>query len=533
MILKKIYQITFILSIPFTTLLLCGNYNLEKLTILTLLSTLVGIFLITKIFKKLSLKNLNKKYLIFSILFSLCSIKILSKYSNTGTKCLNIFFKKYLNITIDLELTKNIICICSALSVISLIYYLIKRIIPFIKTEYKKFTKEEKVFLIILSTLGLILTTFLYSKTNAFYFPIFEKQVFIPYDIIYTTDSGGLNKVDAYTNIGAFENDLRQPLFGLFALPFSLTANFISKILYFIPNSYYTIFNTIQIILLGITLILIEKMLKLTKEQKIIFLTLMISTFPVILFSFVQEQYIISLFYLIATIYIGYFNKKEVNYCYVASVGTLLTSGIIFPFITKFNKKWFKNILKCFICFLVFAIISGQILMLPTVIEDFNSLMRFSGEDMLLIDRLNQFLYFVRSIFIAPSGQITGKIIKYYRLIKISSTSLTGIIILLTCILSFILNKKNKFAKISFLWIIFSLIILCLIGWGTKENGLILYSLYFSWAYVSLIYLLINKLIKNTKLKNTIFIILILIMLYYNTYEFTKIILFCLKYYYT
>ena len=29
------------------------------------------------------------------------------------------------------------------------------------------------------------------------------------------------------------------------------------------------------------------------------------------------------------------------------------------------------------------------------------------------------------------------------------------------------------------------------------------------------------------------FIILILIMLYYNTYEFTKIILFCLKYYYT
>lgn len=152
---------------------------------------------------------------------------------------------------------------------------------------------------------------------------------------------------------------------------------------------------------------------------------------------------------------------------------------------------------------------------------------------MLFIDRLNQFLYFVRSIFIAPSGQITGKIIKYYRLINISSTSLTGIIILLTCILSFILNKKNKFAKISFLWIIFSFIILCIIGWGTKENGLILYSLYFSWAYVSLIYLLINKLIKNTKLKNTIFIILILIMLYYNTYEFTKIILFCLKYYYT
>ena len=53
---------------------------------------------------------------------------------------------------------------------------------------------------------------------------------------------------------------------------------------------------------------------------------------------------------------------------------------------------------------------------------------------------------------------------------------------------------------------------LIILGWGTKENGLILYSLYFGWAYFVLIFQLLNNIFKNNKVFKIAFIILILLM---------------------
>ena len=38
-----------------------------------------------------------------------------------------------------------------------------------------------------------------------------------------------------------------------------------------------------------------------------------------------------------------------------------------------------------------------------------------------------------------------------------------------------------------------SIAILLLFGWGTAENGLILYSLYFGWAYFVLLFQLVER----------------------------------------
>ena len=53
---------------------------------------------------------------------------------------------------------------------------------------------------------------------------------------------------------------------------------------------------------------------------------------------------------------------------------------------------------------------------------------------------------------------------------------------------------------------------LVILGWGTKENGLILYSLYFGWAYFVLIFQLLNNIFKNNKVFKIALIILILLM---------------------
>ena len=145
-----------------------------------------------------------------------------------------------------------------------------------------------------------------------------------------------------------------------------------------------------------------------------------------------------------------------------------------------------------------------------------------------------QFLYFVQSIFIAPKSHILADTLPVaYRLDDVNFICLIGIAILILCLISFILNRKNKLALISFLWIIFSFLILCIFGWGTAENGLILYSLYFSWAYIVLIYLLIDKLIKNDKIKTILLFAIVIILLFFNIPEFLRIVKFGLTYYRT
>ena len=105
--------------------------------------------------------------------------------------------------------------------------------------------------------------------------------------------------------------------------------------------------------------------------------------------------------------------------------------------------------------------------------------------------------------------------------------NLLGIIILVLVTISFILNKKDKLSKISYYWVIFSVLLLCVVGWGTQENGLVLYSLYFSWAFIILIYNLFkwifNKLKINKYFKYCILSITVMILIF-NLYNLNEMI---------
>lgn len=532
---KKISDICFLVSSIFTSLLFCGNYELKYIKYLIILSFIFGIILRIKVIKRLEFARLDKKIFLFSCLFSLYGVGLLYRYTgnNVITYISNILTK--LNINLSSSIITFIICILSLYFIIEVIYYLCCSIFPFCKEEYYKLERSDKLFLIVLVSCYFCISSVLYFKTNIFYRPVYHQQLFIPYDVIYTSDSGSLTDLNVYMNVSAVENDIRQPLFGLFSIPFAVLSEFISSFFGFLPNFRYVIFSTIQSMLLGIAIILISRMLGLKNYEKKLFIAMMISTFSFILFSFVYEQYIIALFYLIIAIYVGFCKRKEVNYYYIGAVGTLLTSGVIFPLTSKFDglKKWILNIAKCFFTFVACMIFSGQILMIFTIDAKIKYLMRFSGNSLSFTDKLLQFIYFIKSIFIAPKSFVLENNYFYsYRIISVDFISRLGILLLLICFVSFILNRKNKFAKISFLWIIFSFLVLCLFGWGTQENGLILYSLYFFWAYVSLICLFINKVFRNKYVKIFIYFIIIFIMLYFNLFEFIKIVQFGIYHYY-
>lgn len=533
---QLVLRVLFACSLPFMTLLLLRGVNNSDdngmwLIVLSIIATfIVGILLLKFVFKNLFSK-INFGYFLISCLLGLYIARYYYYIHIYGTvRDLTLNYND-LGLPIDSVLFSRIIVVLAVFAIITLVYLVVLKAWPAIKKFYLNLSNGEQKYLKISLGITFFATMVLYYFAQGFYF-----SDYVYYDILYTSDSSSLFRGDAFFNINMDENDLRQPLFGLFALPFALVAKLCSEIFFFVPNGYAVFLTTIQILLLNVSMLMVCKLLKFDKLNIVLFILLYFCSFSTVVFSFVMEQYIIGLFYLILTIYLFYEYKKDVNYIYLGAVSTLLTSGVLFPFISRFKnwKYWLKNIFKCFIAFVVLVVIFGQLSQVFNIGDNMGKLMSFSGEKLSFVDRLMQYLAFVKSIFMAAPASfiidVNGNF-PSYRLYPVVGYSFVGIFILLLCLISVILNRKNKMAIISGLWILFSFILLCVAGWGTAENGLILYSLYFSWAFIVLLYLLIDKIIKNSKVKIFVVVAICLLLCAKNIPEYINIVEFVIEYY--
>lgn len=165
--------------------------------------------------------------------------------------------------------------------------------------------------------------------------------------------------------------------------------------------------------------------------------------------------------------------------------------------------------------------------------EQFNMYTNFVENTFFFTDFTVQQQSLGKVLKLKDGTEITGFIeVPEIQQINTTQTNIMGIIITFLIILGFILNRKDNFSQIAFVWCIFSFILLFLIGWGTSENGLILYTFYFSWAFICLIFKLIEKLLhKHKKIKATIYSMGILSMLLINFYGIYQTILFGIQYF--
>lgn len=509
-----------ILCISFPALSLFWLRNCEKGTMIL---SLIVAFILSVVIIRFLFKDFKKINILYFIISSSLAFYIMNIYYQYHL--ITPFINEYYNFSL---LNLQIISFCAIPAMIFLIYFLSYKLTPSVFNFFRSFTNTEKKFFLVFTFISFITTFLLYYFTSAFYY-----AEGIYWDIIYTSDSSGTYFFDTYFNINSPLNDpAKQPLFGIFSLPFAIIARILSQICFFLPNSYAVFLTTIQLGLIAIILIMLGRLIG--TKHKILFYSFFLCTFSFISFAFVLEQYIISLFYVILVIYSYFYSKKKINYAYLGGVGTVVTSGILLPFLSKSNdwKVWLKNSFICLFVFILIIVIFGQ---LPVIFLFFNSVIdqlnNFAGEGLTFSDKLMQYLNFVKCLFLAiPAHTLptiaAGPFHMSYYVDSIYHYSKVGILILLLCLISLIILRKNKMVIFSFLWIIFSFIILCLVGWGTAENGLNLYSLYFGWAFIILIYLLIDTLIKNDKIKQIIIILICLGLLLINIPEFINIIKF-------
>lgn len=512
---EKLLKLLIACSFPVLTLILSNRFHIINAIVGSIYSLVIAILIMFG--NNINIKVINKKYMIITTIISSYMMKYFLSFFNYTIKVISEYFK------INTDIINGIFGILALPSLVFIVYKFIEVVIPQINEFIITLTNVEKKYIRIIFSIAVILSIFTIYTTTAFTKPD-------AIDVIYTTDSADLLYKDVYFNVSHTENDIRQPLFGFFALPFSVLAKIISEFIFFVPKNfeYEFVMVILQFLTTTITTILIARLLKLEEKDKKWLYMLFSFSFPYLIFNLVLEQYCIALFYLILTIY-SFYNYEGVNYAYIGATGTLVTSGILFPLITKFRnlKQYVKDILKCLLMFISIFVISGQFSQLIGLSNRITFILGFA-KPLPLTEKFSQFFNFIQGIFFSCKGEVIGN---RYWLQQADTISAIGVILLAIMIISVIINRKESMARLSFVWVIFSILILVVVGWGTTENGLILYSLYFAWAYLCLYYLFLRKLCKNNrKIFITLLLTTILIMAFFNLKELLNIMLFAIRY---
>lgn len=354
----------------------------------------------------------------------------------------------------------------------------------------------------------IIIYTLLLAFSLCFMMAIFmHSQAFYgtehKYDVIYTGDSPVIMKQNAYLELTHQENDLRQPLFAVFASPFVGVPYLLSKLLSVSASMQAILINSIQILLLFITNFMLARMMKLCCRRRIYFMLVASCSYTYLLFILMMEQYIVTYFWLIFYLYLVCEKGHSDRIALWGAGGTMLTNLIVLPFMSSTSpwenfKKWFADMIRYGLEFIGIILVFCRFDIVFNLEEKYKHLSSFTGKNIPLNDKIFQYTAFIRNYFLAPDAGVNFTAVDHvsWQLNPINKINYIGIIILLLVIISIILNRKQKSSLLAAGWIIFSAVILILLGWGTKENGLILYSLCFGWAFLVLLFQLIEQIEK-------------------------------------
>lgn len=343
---------------------------------------------------------------------------------------------------------------------------------------------------IFLATSALIV--YVFRRTDAFYW---ARQY---YDVIYTSDSPAIFRWNAYMTLTHQQNDLRQPLFAVFSAPFLGVLNLIS--VFFSEPVKAMLLNIGQIVMFIFANYLLARLMGLSAMERVSFVLLFTSTYTYMLFSLMMEQYIVAYFWLILFLYMRFAENKMDRFILYATGGTLLTGMVLLPFAAERNEQeksraWIRNAVCLGIGFAAMMLAFCRFDVFYSIVGAMLSYTRFTGEGVPFIGRILQYLAFAHNVMLPPTAEIvmtdSGNLT--WQLSEITKVSYAGAANLMLVLISIILNIKKQSTRVFAGWWIYSIIIMVFIGWGTAENGLILYSLYFGWTLIALLFQLIQQ----------------------------------------
>lgn len=310
---------------------------------------------------------------------------------------------------------------------------------------------------------------------------------------IYSADSWML-QTNAFLHIAHGENDLRQPLFAVFTAPFVAPAYALSV---FVPLPFAIALLTqwAQVVLLFLAVILLARLCADGAFARVAVVVCLCAAYPYLLFALIVEQYIVATFWLTLFLYAVCTERRRSRLLFYGAAGTLVTSAVFFPLALADSPRrparWLKYTVFLACGYLALMLVFFRFQVIVQIVERTQMFLTFSGRGIPFVDRLKQYVAFPASCFLAPASHITESLTWWLR--PVTAWNHTGIVLLMLCAVSAVVNRRQLLCRIAAAWVAFSFVLFCVIGWGTAENILVLYSLYFGWAFAVLLFALVKS----------------------------------------
>jgi len=374
---------------------------------------------------------------------------------------------------------------------------------PVVRDIAADFSRTEYWVLAIVSLLFMAAVGVLYIKTNAFAHP------FLECDLIYSSDSGACIDYQSYFRLGGVENDIRSPLFALFSAPF-MSIPYLISLLIPLANARALVLTMAQVPFHVVSWYLFIKMIpNLKLGQRFSLLALALASYSGFLFAFFPEQYIFSVLWIALFLYRYILQNRREDFLLLGASGTMITSAMFAllpdPDLAKQSiGSRIKAVLTTGLkgLSLLFAFGCFDVLL---SYQHVSHLLKYTNVVGSFTQKLMQFSVLIGSAFFAANASpvvLTSEINEWNEIANGSMVwrenpvlvfCIAGIVIAALAIAGFLLNRKQLFAKISVLWCAFAFVVICFFGWGTRENGMFLYTKYFGWAFLVLIAFLVQK----------------------------------------
>ena len=328
----------------------------------------------------------------------------------------------------------------------------------------------------------------------------------LSFDVIYTSDGTLANNAPAtFTRLAHGENDFRQPLFAVCALPFVSPFLCLRDLLLpVVTLSRGWCVAMAQVLLVMVAFGWLVRLMALRGRLARLGMVAWLSAgYATLLMCTQVEQYVVALFWLLFFLNTRREEKRAWVVGFVGATGSLLTSAALaLAHLHRRDVRAWRD-LFCQYCYAGVAFVGAFVLfcrmdLLATWAARAQMYLNFTGKTLDFMERLRMWLAFVTMNFCAPEAGPTlyAKKIAWHLTADVSPQALLcGTLLLGTVLVGSLLCWRERFVRVCTGWVIFSWLLLCLIGWGTAENGLILYVLYFSWAFVGLAAKLIERIV--------------------------------------
>lgn len=408
--------------------------------------------------------------------------------------------------------------------------YILSNVATLIDTIIDKKYEINNIVAIVVCALYFFLIVWVYRNTTAFYGSGYN-------DVIYGSDSYTLTGSNVWLSLFQGQNDLRQPLYMLTAAPFMGIAYILGIILNcFYVNGLAIAYAFVQALLLVWSIWLLSRLISNNDIIRSLIILILSVSYPAIVFSLCLEQYVSSFFWLIMAVVAVMYDQKKADLMIIGAANGLLTSA--FMVVWKRAKsfvEWFQSAFKCGMMFLLTLFAFGRADIFLNIKANLAEIFQHTGKKLTIIDKAYQYSKFVVDCFVGQPAveKVHNSGFLIWGSSEPNTINVVGIIIIVLIVVAVIWNRDSLLCKISASWIGFSVLLLCVLGWGTSFNALFLYSLYFSWAFWVPFFLSFQKIYNKGYKKSVIVILTCLFILIakLNIAEFIRMLNFAIENY--